>query len=68
MAEPSRLDKLREAIDRIDWAPDLGSQIGSLDWWRGAATCTALCAATWMLSPGLHSTTAAAARSAAPTP
>jgi len=56
MAEPGRLDKLRDAIDRIDWAPDLGSQIGSLDWWRGAATCAALCAATWMLSPGLHST------------
>ena len=56
MAEPGRLERLRDAIDRIDWAPDLGSQIGSLDWWRGAATCAALCAATCMLSPGLHST------------
>lgn len=38
---------------RIDWVPDLGTRIGSLDWWRGLATCTALCAATWVLSPGL---------------
>jgi len=56
MAEPGRIEKIRDAIDRIDWAPDLGSQIGSPDWWRGAATCAALCAATWMLSPGLNST------------
>ena len=31
----------------IDWVPDLGMRIGSRDWWRGLATCTALCAATW---------------------
>jgi len=56
MTEPSRIEKIRDAIDRIDWAPDLGSQIGSLTWWRGAATCAALCAATWALSPGFHTT------------
>ena len=39
---------------RIDWVPDLGARIGSLDWWRGLATCTALCAATWILSPGVR--------------
>ena len=38
----------------IDWVPDLGTQIGRRDWWRGLATCTALCAATWVLSPPLH--------------
>jgi murein DD-endopeptidase MepM/ murein hydrolase activator NlpD len=37
----------------FDWVPDLGSRIGSRDWWRGVATCTALCAATWALSPGI---------------
>ena len=37
---------------QIDWAPDLGAQIGSATWWRGAATCTALIAATCWMSPG----------------
>ena len=40
------------APSRIDWVPDLGARIGSRDWWRGLATCTALCAATVMLAPG----------------
>ncbi len=48
---PSRIDGLRDALSRIDWVPDLGSRVGSRDWWRGLATCTALCAATWMLAP-----------------
>ncbi|GAA0305624.1 peptidoglycan DD-metalloendopeptidase family protein [Sphingomonas oligophenolica] len=56
MAEPGALDKIRDTIARIDWAPDLGSRIGSLDWWRGAATCAALCTATCMLAPGFHRT------------
>lgn len=46
------LEKLHSGLTQIDWAPDLGAQIGSRDWWRGAATCLALCAATWALSPG----------------
>ncbi|MGU3389433.1 peptidoglycan DD-metalloendopeptidase family protein [Sphingomonas sp. M1A8_2b] len=50
---PTPADLLRERATRIDWVPDLGAQIGSAEWWRGLATCTALCAATWMLSPGL---------------
>jgi len=33
----------------IDWVPDLGSRIGSADWWRGAATCAALCWGAWSL-------------------
>ena len=49
---PSRADILRDHATRIDWVPDLGHRIGSLDWWRGLATCTALCAATWALAPG----------------
>ena len=56
MAAPGRLDTLRDTIARIDWAPDLGSQIGSLDWWRGAATCAVLCATTCALSPGFQTT------------
>ncbi|MEG8023261.1 hypothetical protein QP162_00045 [Sphingomonas aurantiaca] len=50
-AEPAR--PLRTAATSIDWVPDLGAQIGSLDWWRGVATCTALCVATWALAPGI---------------
>ncbi len=42
-----------ERLLRADLALDLGARIGSREWWRGLATCTALCAATWMLSPGM---------------
>jgi len=50
---PSPRVPLRTAATSIDWVPDLGAQIGSLDWWRGVATCTALCVATWALAPGI---------------
>lgn len=53
---PASFETLRSGLARIDWAPDLGARIGSLDWWRGAATCAALCAATWALSPGFDRT------------
>ena len=46
-------DAARERLHRIDPAPDLGMDIGSATWWRGAATCAALCAITWMLAPPL---------------
>jgi len=36
----------------FDYTPDLGVNIGSRTWWRGLASCFALCAATWMLAPG----------------
>ena len=39
---------------RFDTLPDLGVDIGSATWWRGAAACSALCAATLALSPGLR--------------
>jgi murein DD-endopeptidase MepM/ murein hydrolase activator NlpD len=51
-AQLSPLDRIRIFIARTDWAPDLGAQIGSPTWWRGAATCAALCAASYALSPG----------------
>ncbi|SFP70264.1 M23 family metallopeptidase [Sphingomonas rubra] len=46
-------DDWRARAAGIDWVPDLGAQIGSRTWWRGLATCTALCAATWALAPPL---------------
>lgn len=55
-AQLSPLDRARAFIASTDWAPDLGSRIGSREWWRGAATCTALIAATCALSPGFDRT------------
>ncbi|UYY76037.1 M23 family metallopeptidase [Sphingomonas sp. R1] len=46
---PARIGKRLATLDLV---PDLGADIGSRTWFRGAATCAALCAATWMLSPG----------------
>ncbi len=37
----------------FDWTPDLGAAIGSRDWWRGLATCTALCSTVWLLAPAV---------------
>lgn len=56
---PTPIETVRDTLARIDWVPDLGSRVGSRDWWRGLATCTALCAATWMLSPGFRPLTGA---------
>ncbi|MCU6455196.1 M23 family metallopeptidase [Sphingomonas sp. A2-49] len=52
--DPGRLDWLRSAAAGIDWAPDLGAQIGSRDWWRGLATFTALCGTAWALGPTMR--------------
>ena len=38
----------------IDWAPDLGAQIGTRDWWRGLATLTGLLTTVWALNPGIR--------------
>lgn len=46
-------DRLRANMAQIDWTPDLGARIGSRDWFRGLATCTALIGACWALSPGI---------------
>ncbi len=48
-----RAEPLRKAglLDGFDFVPDLGSEIGTRTWWRGVATCTLLCATTWLLSP-----------------
>lgn len=45
---------LRRGLDRTrDWdlVVDLGARIGSAEWWRGLATCTALCASAFALAP-----------------
>jgi murein DD-endopeptidase MepM/ murein hydrolase activator NlpD len=48
------IETLQDRGRWIDWTPDLGARIGSPDWFRGAATCIALLAGAWYLSPGLH--------------
>ncbi|MGJ3647583.1 M23 family metallopeptidase [Sphingomonas sp. GlSt437] len=55
LPEQRRLDQWRQWLRDVDWAPDLGARIGSADWYRGAATCLALCTATCLLSPGFNS-------------
>lgn len=37
----------------LDLVVDLGQRIGSAEWFRGLATCAALCAAAWSLGPTL---------------
>jgi hypothetical protein len=44
----------RNTLSEIDWVPDLGSDIGSLDWFRGLATLTVLCGLALALLPGFH--------------
>lgn len=47
-----RADVVRPRFtDSFDFAPDLGADIGSRTWWRGFASCIALCVATYALSP-----------------
>jgi murein DD-endopeptidase MepM/ murein hydrolase activator NlpD len=36
----------------FDLVTDLGVRIGSREWFRGVATCLALCYATWSFAPG----------------
>ncbi|MEH3100411.1 M23 family metallopeptidase [Sphingomonas adhaesiva] len=52
LADRSLYDRLRVAAATTDWTPDLGQRIGSREWWRGLATCTALAGAAWLVSPG----------------
>lgn len=45
-ASPARRD--------FDLVTDLGVRIGSREWFRGLATCGALCYAAWSLAPGFE--------------
>ncbi|NNC71346.1 MAG: M23 family peptidase, partial [Sphingomonadaceae bacterium] len=38
----------------LDLVVDLGSQIGSKTWWRGALTCAALCGTTFLMAPSVE--------------
>ena len=44
----------RRSVGNLDLVVDLGQRIGSVEWFRGLITCTALCYATWSLAPGVE--------------
>ena len=46
--------RLSERFGDFEFAPDLGSRIGTLTWYRGAATCVGLITATLLLAPGFE--------------
>ncbi len=46
--------RLSERFADFEFAPDLGSRIGSLTWYRGAATCVGLITAALLLAPGFE--------------
>ena len=48
------IDRPLRVLPRIDALPDLGLDVGSREWWQGLVACTALCAITIGLSPGLR--------------
>ncbi len=50
----SRLTDWRHRLADIDWAVDLGRDIGTRDWWRGLATLSALVTTACVAWPGLH--------------
>lgn len=46
-------DRLHDRVAHIDFAPDLGADIGSLVWWRGIATLIALLTCAILLRPAV---------------
>ena len=55
-ARPSfgaKVDTLRARAGEFDLVVDLGQRIGSPEWFRGLATCAALCYAAWSLTPSI---------------
>ncbi len=53
-AETGLAARLAARFPDLDLVPDLGAQIGSATWFRGAATCAALCALTLLFAPGFE--------------
>ncbi|QCB56368.1 M23 family metallopeptidase [Sphingopyxis sp. PAMC25046] len=44
----------RDRLAQLDLVPDLGSNIGSTEWWRGLATLTLLCGSAIATFPGVQ--------------
>src|SRR3546814_3809198 len=47
-------ERLRDRLTELDLVPDLGSNIGSAEWWRGLATLTLLCGSAIATFPGVR--------------
>ncbi len=45
-----KVETLQSRLDQFDLVVDLGQRIGSGEWFRGFATCAALCYAAWSLA------------------
>src|SRR5688500_11740762 len=55
-ARPSfgqKVETLRSRAGDFELVVDLGQRIGSPEWFRGFATCAALCYAAWSLTPSI---------------
>lgn len=53
-AAANALARLGDWIAHVEWAPDLGHDIGSRRWWRGLGTLTGLCAVAIACWPGIE--------------
>ncbi len=49
-----KVDALRSRAGEFDLVVDLGQRIGSRDWFRGFATCAALCYSAWSFAPAIE--------------
>ena len=47
-------ERLQSTTPRLELLQDLGTGIGSAQWFRGLATCTALCLAAFSFAPGIE--------------
>jgi murein DD-endopeptidase MepM/ murein hydrolase activator NlpD len=56
-----RREGWRDRLAALDLVPDLGTNIGTGEWWRGVATVVVLCAAILSTAPGFEPIDAAAA-------
>jgi hypothetical protein len=47
------VERLKAHAAELDLVVDLGARIGSREWLRGLATCTALCASALLFAPSM---------------
>lgn len=49
-----RIDRISEHLSGLDLVPDLGANVGSMTWFRGLLSCTALCILPILFFPRLQ--------------
>lgn len=50
----ARWAQIKATAQETNWTPDLGQNIGSLEWFRGLGTLCLLCTGAYLLWPGIH--------------